>query len=262
MSLKCTCTHFTNKNKHFIIVTMKTFQSKNISQPLLTRPPKLSRSQVSSSFSDNKENYYKFASVTSNSITTKNLNFNNPVTTWDTSLDKELNKILHETLNFQDKENDSLFDNHNRGTRDLKRPHCELETQEFRNQVFNDIKELHDLELPNAKVEHSRVGKYSVPQFLKLVETNHMLCTKIHEIQNSINIYNVKKSIIIDRLLDKLQCEILDRNRHVLNDRIDNATNDFNNLFTTSLISKQELNDTNEEESVNETLQSDSECSV
>jgi hypothetical protein len=171
-------------------------------------------------------------------------------------LDKELNKILRETLNGPNKDNrnGTLVDH---SIRKLKQLYDEKDELDILKLLAMDVAELLSLSIPNIETENHAVGNYSIPQFLNLVETNHLLMTKLNEIQKAINIYNIKKSVVIDRMLKRLENPNVNPTQETLscNQSVDEDWQDF---ISTNKIRKQEkLDNINETLSLSNSLLSD-----
>lgn len=236
---------------------MKSFQSNNLSQSSFLKPSSSHRCNTPSALNNNKENYYKFSSISSNSSVRRNILPTECVHTWETSLDKELNKILRETLNGPNKENrDSTLVDHS--IRKLKQLYDEQSELDILKLLSTDLSELVSLSIPNIEIKNHAVGNYSIPQFLNLVETNHLLMTKLNEMQKAINIYNIKKSVVIDRMLKRLINPNVEPAQDTLsfNQGVDE---DWQNFISTNRIRKQEkLDNINETLSLSNSLQSDS----
>lgn len=235
---------------------MKSFQSNNISQSPFRKPSASQHCNSTSVLNNNKENYYKFSSISSNSSIRRNI-LPTECIPWETSLDKELNKILRETLNAPNKENRSstMVDN---SIRKLKQVYDEQDDVDINKLLTKDITELLNLSIPNIEIKNHTVGNYSIPQFLELVETNHLLIIKLNETQKAINIYNIKKSVIMDRMLKLLKNSNLDPKQETQRCN-QSADKDWQEFISANRSSKQEkLDDINENLSLCNTLQSDS----
>lgn len=235
---------------------MKSFQSNNLSQSSFLKPSSSHYGNAPSAL-NNKENYYKFSSISSNSSIRRNILPTECINTWETSLDKELNKILRETLNGPNKENrNSTLVDHS--IRKLKQFYDEQDDLDIINLLAMDVGELLSLSIPNIEIKNHAVGNYSIPQFLDLVETNHLLMTKLNEMQKAINIYNIKKSVVIDRMQKRLKNPNVNPTQETpsYNQNVDEDWQDF---ISTNRIRKQEkLDNINETLSLSNSLQSDS----
>lgn len=242
--------------KLFTKINMKSFQSNNLSQSSFLKPSSSHRYNTPSALNNNKENYYKFSSISSNSSIRRHILPTECTHSWETSLDKELNKILRETLNGPNKENrNSTFVDHS--IRKLKQRYDEQDELDTLKLLAMDVAELLSLSIPNIETENHAVGNYSIPQFLNLVETNHLLMTKLNEIQKAINIYNIKKSVVIDRMLKRLENPNVNPTQETLscNQSVDEDWQDF---ISTNKIRKQEkLDNINETLSLSNSLLSD-----
>ncbi|CUM49935.1 uncharacterized protein AC631_00849 [Debaryomyces fabryi] len=227
---------------------MNSFQSNHISQSPFLKPSSSRHFNTPYGLNNNKENYSKFSSICSNPSIRRDILPAECIHAWETSLDKELNKILRETLNGPNKENrnNTLVDHSIRKLKELYDARDELDIFKL---LLTDIAELLSLEIPNIETKNRAVGNYSIPQFLELVETNHLLMTKVNEMQKAINIFNIKKSVVIDRMQKRLENTNLTSIQEVpsCNQTVDSDWKEFN---STNRITKQEKLD-NIDESLN-----------
>ena len=82
--------------------------------------------------------------------------------------------------------------------------------------------------------------------------------TKLNEIQKAINIYNIKKSVVIDRMLKRLESPNVNPTQETLSCN-QNVDEDWQDFISTNRIRKQEkLDNINETLSLSNSLQSDS----
>lgn len=215
---------------------MKSFQSNHISQSPFLKPSISHPGDTLYRLNNNKENYYKFSSISSNPSIRRDILPAECIHTWESSLDKELNKILRETLNGPNKENrnSTLIDHSIRKLKELYDDQHELDIFKL---LLADIAELLSLEIPSIEIKNRAVGNYSIPQFLELVETNHLLITKVNEMQKAINIFNIKKSVVIDRMKKRMENTALTQETPSCNQTVEREWNDF---IPTNRVTKQE----------------------
>lgn len=245
---------------------MKTFKMDNITQSPELKTSSGYRSTNTTPLREYKENSNtKFSNfATSDSPIRKNAISKDSINNWENGLGKELNKILEETLNSSNKENKGspLVDHR---IRDMKYSLNQYDESNVKQALTNNVIDLQELSLPNTQIANFTSECYSVENFLNLLEKNHLLISKMNEVLKSINIYNVKKGLIIDNILNILEHSNPEDYKVTSDDFNPDVGNELQLLFATNRRNKQqrlnEMNEINENLSLCESHQNYSEVS-
>lgn len=155
---------------------------------------------IHSPIQDNKENFYKNGTFSSSPIRKNTWSASDFVTN-DNKLDMELHKILVESFNSPNKENNAPS-TMNYGIRDSKN-YRSKEVDKNTN-IRSKLMELRQMPL---RVNDSAIFDFDEDPnglIVQLIEKNHHLINRLNEIQKQIALYKVKRNDIIDKVLKSL----------------------------------------------------------
>lgn len=155
---------------------------------------------IHSPIQDNKENFYKNGTFSSSPIKKNTWSASDFVTN-DNKLDMELHKILVESFNSPNKENNATS-TMNYGIRDPKN-YRSKEVDKNTN-IRGKLMELRQMPL---RINDSAIFDFDEDPnglIVQLIEKNHFLINRLNEIQKQIALYKVKRNEIIDNVLKSL----------------------------------------------------------
>lgn len=123
---------------------------------------------------------------------------------WETSLEKEISKIVNENI-------PSALQYHIVDDKEYQQPSrfinysYSLGFEHENHNLLCLVKELQDLKVPSVERVEFSSGGYSFLEYLKLIERYHDLTSRLNSLQRLLSIYSLTKSLIIKDIMSCLE---------------------------------------------------------